>query len=58
MFAVKMDGSNSILNSLPLLDGENWIRWSKQMQPLFGFHKTLEVIINGVPEPAHNANDA
>lgn len=56
MFVSTMNGRNGIPNSLPILDGENWIRWSKHMQSLFGFHETLEVVTNGRPELYHNAN--
>lgn len=52
-----MNGSNGILNSLLILDDKNWIRRRKQMSSLFGFYETLEVVIGGVPELAHNVND-
>lgn len=53
-----MNDTNGILNSLIILDVKNWNRWSKQMKSLFGFHETLEVITNGIPELAENATDA
>ncbi|XP_050890818.1 uncharacterized protein LOC127096268 [Lathyrus oleraceus] len=52
-----MNGNNDILNSLPILDDNNWIRWRKQMQYLFGFHEILEVVTNGVSELVENATD-
>ncbi|XP_050920266.1 uncharacterized protein LOC127137902 [Lathyrus oleraceus] len=53
-----MNGTNDILNSLPILDGKNWIRLRKHMQSLFGFHETLEVVTNDVHELVDNATDA
>ncbi|XP_058726874.1 uncharacterized protein LOC131598275 [Vicia villosa] len=53
-----MNGTNGIPNSLPTLDGKNWIRWKKQMQSLFGFHETLEVVTTGVPVLAADATEA
>lgn len=49
---------NGIPNSLPILDGKNWVRWRKQMQSLFGFQETLKLITNGILELAQNVNDA
>ncbi|XP_050916822.1 uncharacterized protein LOC127131996 [Lathyrus oleraceus] len=53
-----MNGNNGISNSLPILDKKNWIRWRKQMQSLFGFHKTLEVVTNGIHDLVENSTDA
>ncbi|XP_058762247.1 uncharacterized protein LOC131635629 [Vicia villosa] len=53
-----MNGTNGIPNSLPPLDGNNWIRWKKQMQSLFGFHETLEVVTGGVLVLAADTTEA
>ncbi|XP_058783257.1 uncharacterized protein LOC131657928 [Vicia villosa] len=53
-----MNGTNGILNSLPTLDGKNWIRWKKQMQSLFGFDETLEVVTCGIPMLGADATEA
>ena len=53
-----MASDKGILNSFPMLDGKNWIRWKKQMQSLFGFHEILEVVTDGVPALAANATEA
>src|SRR4051812_9918801 len=53
-----MNGTNGIPNLLPMLDGKNWIQWRKQMQSLFGFHETLEVVTEGVLAMAANASYA
>lgn len=52
------DNNDGIPNSLPVLDGKNWIRWNKQIQSLFGFYETLEVVTNGVLVLTANASDA
>ena len=41
-----------------MLDGKNWIRWKKQMQSLFGFYETLEVVTKGVHALAANATES
>ncbi|XP_050896654.1 uncharacterized protein LOC127103437 [Lathyrus oleraceus] len=53
-----MNGNGNLPNSLPTLDGKNWLRWRKHMQSLFGFHETLEVVINGVHVVGEDATDA
>ncbi|CAL5183492.1 unnamed protein product [Lathyrus oleraceus] len=53
-----MNDHNGIPNSLPILDGNNCNRWSKKMKFFFGFQETLEAVTNGIPELAHNTNDA
>lgn len=53
-----MNGINGLSNSLPNLDGKNWIYWHKQMQTLFGFYETLEMFTNGVLDLPLNAIEA
>ena len=53
-----MTSDKGILNSFPILDGKNWIRWKKQMQSLFGFHETLKVVTGGVPALVADATEA
>ncbi|XP_058722921.1 uncharacterized protein LOC131594735 [Vicia villosa] len=53
-----MNSTNGIPNSLPTLDGKNLIRSKKQMQSLFGFHETLEVVTGGVLVLAADATEA
>jgi predicted nucleic acid-binding Zn finger protein len=49
---------NGLPNNLPILEGKNWERWSKQMKSLFGFQDTLEVVVNGVQDLVENATEA
>ncbi|XP_058727147.1 uncharacterized protein LOC131598579 [Vicia villosa] len=53
-----MNGTNDISISLLMLDGKNWIRWRKQVESLFVFHETLEVVTDGVLALASNASKA
>ncbi|GAU48263.1 hypothetical protein TSUD_405090 [Trifolium subterraneum] len=50
------DGNGGLPNNLPILDSKNWERWHKQMKSLFGFQDTQDVVANGVPVLAANAN--
>ena len=52
-----MASDKGIPNSLPMLDGKNWIWWKKQIQSLFGFHEILELVTDDVPALAANAID-
>ena len=52
-----MASDKGILSSLPMLDGKNWMRWKKQMQSMFGFHETLEVVTDDVPALTANVTD-
>lgn len=53
-----MNGSNGVLNSLPITYGKNWIRWKKTDTVIVWFSRKLEVVTNGVPEVSENTNDA
>ncbi|CAL5198322.1 unnamed protein product [Lathyrus oleraceus] len=53
-----MNGNGNLPSFLPTLDGKNWLRWRKQMQSLFDFHETLEVVTNGVLAVSEDAIDA
>ncbi|XP_050915029.1 uncharacterized protein LOC127129981 [Lathyrus oleraceus] len=52
------DNNGGIPSSLSVLYGKNWFRWNKQMQSLFDFHETLEVVTISVHVLAANATDA
>ncbi|XP_050919532.1 uncharacterized protein LOC127137085 [Lathyrus oleraceus] len=52
-----MNDTNDILNSLLILNGKNWNRWSKQMKSLLDFHEILEVVTNNIHKLAENATD-
>ena len=49
---------NGLPNNLPILEGKNWERWSKQMKSLFGFQESLEVVTNGLQDLPANATEA
>jgi hypothetical protein len=36
-------------STVPMLDGKNYLRWSRQMQVLFEYHELLTIVEVGVP---------
>jgi hypothetical protein len=44
--------------NLPILDGKNYDRWSKQMKVVFGYQDVMEQVTNGVVPITATSTDA
>jgi hypothetical protein len=44
--------------NLPVLDGKNYDRWSKQMKVVFGYQDVMDQVTNGVEPITESSTDA